>query len=52
MGRIRCIIKPIDRTTAIHYAKKLSKTFNSEIRLTEGIFKNKWEHIFTNKQNL
>ena len=25
-----------DRTTAIHYARKLSKTINSEIRLTEG----------------
>ena len=25
-----------DRTTAIQYARKLSKTFNSEIRLTEG----------------
>ena len=24
-----------DRTTAIRYAKRLSKTFNSEIRLTE-----------------
>ena len=25
-----------DRTTAIHYARELSKTFNSEVRLTEG----------------
>jgi hypothetical protein len=25
-----------DRTTAIRYARKLSKTFHSEIRLTEG----------------
>ena len=25
-----------NRTTAIHYARELSKTFNSEIRLTEG----------------
>jgi tryptophan synthase beta subunit len=25
-----------DRTTAIHYARNLSKIFNSEVRLTEG----------------
>ena len=25
-----------NRTTAIHYARELSKTFNSEVRLTEG----------------
>ena len=25
-----------DRTTAIHYARKLSKIFQSEIRLTQG----------------
>lgn len=25
-----------DRTTAVHYARNLSKTFKSEIRLTEG----------------
>ena len=35
-----------DRTTAIQYARKLSKTFNSEIRLTEG------KRAIQNKRNI
>lgn len=39
-----------DRTTAIRYARKISKIFNSEIRLTEGAnpFKASGTYIYEN----
>ncbi len=39
-----------DRTTAIRYAKELSKKLNSEIRMTEGTqpFKSSGTYIYEN----
>ncbi len=47
--RIHC-----DRTTAIRYARKLSKIFKSEIRLTEGAepLKTSGTYIYENTQPL
>ena len=43
-----------DRTTAIRYARKLSKIFKSEIRLTEGAepLKTSGTYIYENTQPL
>ena len=43
-----------DRTTAIRYARKLSKIFNSEIRMTQGInpFKTSGTYIYENAEPL
>lgn len=43
-----------DRTTAIRYARNLSKIFNSEIRLTEGKepFKTSGTYIYENIEPL
>ncbi|AIL45411.1 MULTISPECIES: hypothetical protein [Elizabethkingia] len=42
---IRC-----DRTTAVHYARSLSKKFNMEIRMTQGTdpFKSSGTYIYEN----
>ena len=43
-----------DRTTAIRYARKLSKIFNSEIRMTQGEnpFKTSGTYIYENAEPL
>ena len=43
-----------DRTTAIRYARKLSKIFNSEIRMTQGenLFKTSGTYIYENAEPL
>ena len=43
-----------DRTTAIRYARKLSKIFNSEIRMTQGAnpFKASGTYIYENAEPL
>ena len=39
-----------DRNTAIHYARNLSKIFNSEVRLTEGKEPLKTSGTYINEQ--
>ena len=39
-----------DRSTAIHYARNLSKIFNSEVRLTEGKEPLKTSGTYINEQ--
>ena len=42
-----------DRTTAVRYARRISKIFQSEIRMTEEqILSKQAEHTFTKAQNL